>query len=177
MPALLQVFAALAQLARAERVELLKCLNGLMVRESHASAFGYALRKLAQVQLQDNLDPRRRAAGYQNAQGVRDELQVLFSALAMQGTDDEQAMRRAYDAGMTVMLKGDIRPPFQKLGHWPPRLDQALTRIDRLQPAAKSELVKALVLTIANDQRMTVPESELLRAICAVLHCPLPPLY
>jgi hypothetical protein len=24
---------------------------------------------------------------------------------------------------------------------------------------------------------MTVPESELLRAICAVLHCPLPPLY
>jgi Zn-dependent protease with chaperone function len=177
MPALLQVFAALSQLARAERVELLKCLNGLMVRESHASAFGYALRKLAQVQLQDNLDPRRRAAGYQNAQGVRDELQVLFSALAMQGTDDEQAMRRAYDAGMSVMLKGDIRPPFQKLGHWPPRLDQALTRIDRLQPAAKSELVKALVLTIANDQKMAVPESELLRAICAVLHCPLPPLY
>lgn len=177
MPALLQVFAALAQLARAERVELLKCLNGLMVRESHASAFGYALRKLAQVQLQDNLDPRRRAAGYQNAQGVRDELQVLFSALAMQGTDDEQAMRRAYDAGMSVMLKGDIRPPFQKLGHWPPRLDQALTRIDRLQPAAKSELVKALVLSIANDQKMTVAESELLRTICAVLHCPLPPLY
>jgi hypothetical protein len=24
---------------------------------------------------------------------------------------------------------------------------------------------------------MTVAESELLRAICAVLHCPLPPLY
>lgn len=177
MPALLQVFAALAQLARAERVDLLKCLNGLMMRESRASAFGYALRKLAQVQLQDNLDPRRRAIGYQNAQGVRDDLQVLFSALAMQGTDDEQAMRRAYDAGMSVMLKGDIRPPFLRLGHWPPRLDQALTRIDRLQPAAKSELVKALVLTISNDQRMTVPESELLRAICAVLHCPLPPLY
>ena len=53
----------------------------------------------------------------------------------------------------------------------------ALTRIDRLQPAAKSLLVKALVLTIAHDGRMTVSESELLRAICAVLHCPLPPLY
>ena len=62
-------------------------------------------------------------------------------------------------------------------GHWPPRLDQALTRIDRLQPAAKSLLVKALVLAIAHDGRMTVAESELLRAICAVLHCPLPPLY
>lgn len=177
MPALLQVFAALNQLARAERVDLLKCLNGLMVRESRASAFGYALRKLAQVQLQDNLDPRRRAAGYLAPQGARDELQVLFSALAAQGTDDEPAMRRAYEAGMAVMLKGDIRPPFLKLGHWPPRLDQALTRIDRLKPAAKGELVKALVLTIASDRRMTVAESELLRAICAVLHCPLPPLY
>jgi Zn-dependent protease with chaperone function len=177
MPALLQVFAALSQLARTERGELLRCLNGIMMRESRASAFGYALRKLAQVQLQDNLDPRRRTAGYQNAQGVRDELQVLFSVLAMQGSEDGPAIRRAYDAGMAMMFGGGIHPPFLQLAHWPPRLDQALTRIDRLQPAAKSRLVKALVLTIASDQRMTVPESELLRAICAVLHCPLPPLY
>jgi hypothetical protein len=177
MPALLQVFEGLAQLARAERVELLQCLNGIMMREGRATAFNYALRKLAQVQLQDNLDPRRRTAGYLSAQGARDDLQVLFSVLATQGTDDPQAMRRAYDAGMGAMFGGGIYPPLQKLAHWPPRLDQALTRIDRLQPAAKAQLVKALVLTIAADQRMTVPESELLRAICAVLHCPLPPLY
>ncbi len=177
MPALLQVFASLSQLARAERVELLQCLNGIRMRGDRPTAFRYALRKLAQVQLQDNLDPRRRAAGYQNAQGVRDDLRVLFSVLAMQGSEDGQAIRRAYDAGMATMFGGGIHPPFKDPGNWPPRLDQALTAIDRLQPAAKSQLVKALVLTIASDQRMTVPESELLRAICAVLHCPLPPLY
>jgi hypothetical protein len=77
---------------------------------------------------------------------------------------------------MAVLLPG-IHPAFAQPGHWPPRLDQALTRIDRLRPEAKSLLVKALVLTIAHDGRMTVSESELLRAICAVLHCPLPPLY
>ena len=176
MPALLQVFAALNQLARTERVELLKCLNGLLVRENRASVFAYALRKLAQVQLQDNLDPRRRATGYLSALGARDDLQVLFSVLAAQGSEDEQAGRKAYEAGIKVMLPG-IHPPFQRLGHWPPKLDQSLTRIDRLQPAAKSQLVQALVTTISHDQRMTVPESELLRAICAVLHCPLPPLY
>ena len=176
MPALLRVFGSLNQLARAERVELLKCLNGLLVRENRASVFAYALRKLAQVQLQDNLDPRRRASGNLSAPGARDELQVLFSALAMQGSENEQDARRAYEAGIDVMLPG-IHPPFQPLGHWPPQLDQALTRIDRLQPAAKSVLVKALLTTISHDQRMTVAESELLRAICAVLHCPLPPLY
>jgi Zn-dependent protease with chaperone function len=176
MPALLQVFAALNQLGRGERVELLKCVNGLLVRENRASAFAYALRKLAQVQLQDNLDPRRRAAGHLSALGARDALQVLFSALAMQGSEDDATARQAYDAGMSILLPG-IRPPFTRLTHWPPRLDQALTRIDRLQPAAKSSLVQALAATISHDARMTVPESELLRAICATLHCPLPPLY
>ena len=176
MPALLQVFPALRQLPRAERVGLLKCLNGLLTREGRASAFPYALRKLSQVQIQDELDPRRRAAGYQTLSALRGELQVLFSVLAMHGSEDETEARRAYEIGMESMLPG-IRPPFAKPGHWPPRLDQALTRLDRLQPAAKEMLVQALVRTTSHDLRMTVAESELLRAICAVLHCPLPPLY
>jgi len=176
MPALLQVFASLNQLARTERITLLQCLNALLVRESRVSVFAYALRKLAQVQLKDNLDPRRRTAGYLGAAGGRDELQILFSVLATEGSENEQAARRAYDAGMELLLPG-IRPPLVKPGHWPPKLDAALTRLDRLQPAVKGVLVKALVTTVAHDQRMTVPESELLRAFCAVLHCPLPPLY
>jgi Zn-dependent protease with chaperone function len=176
MPALLQVFAALSQLGRPERVALLKCLNGLLVRESRASVFSYALRKLAQVQLQDNLDPRRRAAGYLSAQGARDELQLLFSVLAVQGNADEQAARKAYEAGIEGLLPG-IRPPMLQLAHWPPKLDAALSRLDRLQPAAKEQVVESLVTAISHDGHMTVPESELLRVICAVLHCPLPPLY
>jgi hypothetical protein len=176
MPALLQVFAALSQLGRGERVELLKCLNGLLMRESRASVFGYALRKLAQVQLQDNLDPRRRAAGHLSAQGARDELQALFSVLAIEGCEDEAAARAAYRTGIESLLPG-IHPPLLRLPHWPPKMDQALTRLDRLQPKVKEQLVQALVATISHDGRMTVPESELLRVICATLHCPLPPLY
>jgi hypothetical protein len=176
MPALLQVFSALHQLGRKERIELLKLLNGLLVREGRVSPFAYALRKLAQVQLQDDLDPRRRIVGQQTLQGARAELQVLFSALAAHGSEDETEARRAYEAGMSELLPR-ARPAFTPLGHWAPRLDHALSRLDSLQPAAKEMLVKALVRTISHDLRMTVAESELLRAICAVLHCPLPALY
>ncbi len=176
MPALLQVFGGLRLLPRADRIALLKCLNGLLTREGRVSAFPYALRKLAQVQLQDELDPRRRIAGYQTLGALRDELQLLFSVLAMHGSEDETEARRAYEIGMAALLPG-IRPPFVRPGHWPPLLDQALTRLDRLQPAGKEMLVGALVRTISHDLRMTVAESELLRAICAALHCPLPPLY
>jgi hypothetical protein len=170
------VFGGLRQLARAERIELLKCLNGLLTREGRSSPFPYALRKLAQVQLQDELDPRRRTTGSLTLRALADDLQVLFSVLAMQGSEDETEARRAYEIGMASLLP-TIRPPFARPAHWPPRLDQALSRLDRLQPAAKEMLVQALVRTISHDLRMTVPESELLRAICATLHCPLPPLF
>jgi Zn-dependent protease with chaperone function len=176
MPALLQVFTALRQLGRTERMDLLKCLNGLLAREGRASVFPYALRKLSQVQLQDELDPRRRMAGNLTLSAAREQLQLLFSVLAMQGSEGEQEARRAYEIGMERLLPG-IRPPFVRPGHWPPKLDLALTRLDGLQSAAKEILVEALVRTISHDLRMTVAESELLRAICAVLHCPLPPLY
>jgi len=96
--------------------------------------------------------------------------------LAIHGSTDEASARAAYDAGMRMMLP-DRPPPMQRLPNWPPKLDQALTKLDRLQPRAKEQLVQALVATISHDQRMTVPESELLRVICAALHCPLPPLY
>jgi Zn-dependent protease with chaperone function len=176
MPALMQVFAALHTLPRDERVALVKCLNGLLTREGRISAFAYAMRKLSQVQLQDELDPRRRMAGRLTLTAAQNELQILFSILAMHGSEDETEAQRAYEIGMEELLPRN-RPPFKREGYWPPRLDHALTRLDGLQPAAKEMLVKALVRTISHDRHMTVAESELLRAICAALHCPLPPLY
>lgn len=46
----------------------------------------------------------------------------------------------------------------------------------RTQPADKELLVRAMVTVIGHDGKMTVAELELLRTICAMLHCPLSPL-
>jgi hypothetical protein len=174
MPALLQAFPALHQLGRKERQDLLKCLNELLIREGRVSIYSYALRKLAQVQLHDELQPGARAFDL-SIESVEDDLQTLFSVLALSGSEDETEARRAYEIGMAQLLPVR-RPPFQRLSNWPRRLDMALNRIDRLAPAGKELLVQALVRTISHDLRMTVAESELLRAVCAAVHCPLPPL-
>jgi hypothetical protein len=42
---------------------------------------------------------------------------------------------------------------------------------------AKEQLIEGLAKTISHDQQMTVGEAELLRVVCATLHCPLPPLF
>jgi Zn-dependent protease with chaperone function len=174
MPALLQAFPALHQLGRKERQDLLKCLNGLLIREGRVSIYAYALRKLAQVQLRDELQPGPRAFDLSIA-AVAEDLQTLFSVLAMSGSEDEAEARRAYEIGMAQLLPAH-RPPFERVGNWPRKLDLALNRIDRLLPAGKELLVQALVRTISHDLRMTIAESELLRAVCAAVHCPLPPL-
>ncbi len=175
MPALLAGFPALHRLSREERESVLRCLNELLIRDGRVSIYAYALRKLAQVQLRDELQPKARSFGLSLA-AVADDLQALFSVLAYAGSEDEAEARRAYEIGMEQLLPRR-RPDLQRLANWPGRLDQALNRIDRLQPASKEMLVQALVRTISHDLRMTVAESELLRAVCAAVHCPLPPLH
>jgi Zn-dependent protease with chaperone function len=174
LPVLMHAFPALRQLPRDERVQLMACLNGLWQREARMSLHVYVLRKLAQVHLRDDLDP----VGRRNTLALRavgQELQILFAVLAHHGHQDEVEARRAYEAGISLLLPRE-RPPYSGAENWSSQLDVALSKLDRLLPVAKEQLVEALVRTISHDQRLTIAEAELLRAVCAALHCPLPPL-
>ena len=53
-------------------------------------------------------------------------------------------------------------------------LDAVWEPLDLLEPAGKELLVEALTAAISHDNRVSVAEAELLRTICAALHCPLP---
>jgi hypothetical protein len=174
LPVLMHAFPALRQLTREERMQLMACLNGMLQREGQMSLQAYVLRKLAQVQLRDDLEPRA-PAGRFPINAVTAELQVLFSVLAQQGHTTATDARRAYETGMHHLLPRE-RPAFAVATNWAQQLDAALSRLDRLAPAGKEQLIEALVRTIAHDQQLTINEAELLRAVCAALHCPLPPL-
>jgi hypothetical protein len=59
---------------------------------------------------------------------------------------------------------------------WAGALDRALPKLDHLAPAGKELVVAGLSRAISDDGSVSVVEAELLRTICAALHCPLPPL-
>jgi hypothetical protein len=46
--------------------------------------------------------------------------------------------------------------------------------LDRLAPGEKQKLLAALVTTIMKDGKAKIEELELLRAVCDLLHVPLP---
>lgn len=174
MPALFAAFPALRQLTRDERLQLISCLNGMLQREGRVSLQNYVLRKLAQVQLRDDLSPSARARQLP-LNVVQKDIQVLFSVLAQHGHADQVSARRAYEVGVHHLLPR-ARPDFSASENWAQPLDLALSRLDRVAPVVKEQLVEAMVKTVSHDQQLTLGEAELLRAVCATLHCPLPPL-
>jgi hypothetical protein len=174
IPALLRGFPALRQLTLEERVQLMACLNGMLPRDGNVALHAYVLRKLAQMHMRDDLNPGARESRL-TLQAVQPDAQVLFSVLAQHGHSDQTGARRAYEVGMHHLFPRE-RPSYGVAGPWAAALDGALSRLDRLAPVAKEQLVEAMVATVTHDQQLTMGEAELLRAVCASMHCPLPPL-
>ncbi len=84
-----------------------------------------------------------------------------------------------------MTFNGPSRPAQDLLGQVqivPPQqctfdtFDAALGQLAQASPAVKRRVLEAVVACIAADGKMTVEESELLRAVAAALACPLPPV-
>ena len=100
---------------------------------------------------------------------------MTLAILAEQGSDSDAQARLAYDAGIAAVLP-EQRPAFRSVTDWPRQLGVSLTRLAALRPFAKQVFIEGLVRCVAHDKKLSVEESELLRTVCAVLHCPLPPI-
>jgi hypothetical protein len=131
--------------------------------------------KLLETLLNDELEARV-PHGTVSLEAAQEEVNVLFTALAQLGAANEQDARIAYEAGMTVVLPMRSSE-YTPLSEWARQLSDALPRLEQLQPYGKKRLMDGLVKTITADEVMTEAESELLRTVCALLHCPLPSFF
>ena len=138
------------------------------------SVFEYAVCTLARSYIGESLEPRRVARRVNIADSIA-ELQILFSTLAAHGQIQSKTAEQAYSAGITYLGLAQT-PTFNPVPGWSGALDRALRCLDGLPAADKARLIEALGITIVHDGQVMRTEAELLRAICAVLHCPLPPL-
>ena len=174
LPALQQLFPALRRCNPAQRRALAQLASDLIHADARIDAFEFCLAKLLETLLNDELEARV-PHGTVSLEDAQNEISVLFATLAQLGAQDERAARMAYEAGMSTVLPMR-RPAYSAIEDWPRRLSEALPRLEQLHPFAKKVVIEGLVKTIASDGILTEAESELLRTVCALLHCPLPPL-
>ena len=174
LPALLQVFPALRRLPISERQALASLTDKMIRADARIDVFEFCLAQLLTTLLRDEIEARA-PHGTLTLKDVTTEVQVLFVVLSSFGAPAETDARRAYEAGMHTLYPMD-RPPYATLEQWPRRLAEALQRLEKLHPFGKKALIEAMVTTIAHDDLLNVAEAELLRTVCAALHCPLPPI-
>lgn len=174
LPVLHSLVPELRRLPRGQRRRILETLGRLILIDGQISVFEYSLAALARVYLQDELQIATQGRRLKLDE-VRVELQALFATLARHGAADEEQARRAYESGIRHVLSGEPGP-YKPIPGWTAALDRALRCLDRLPPAGKEQLIEGLAMTVIHDGKLAVQEAELLRAICASIHCPLPPL-
>jgi Zn-dependent protease with chaperone function/uncharacterized tellurite resistance protein B-like protein len=102
---------------------------------------------------------------------VAGEAGLLMSLLARAGG----AGMSAFDAGMRALglAGGVLRAPAELTIA---AVESALYELKLLAPLKKPILIKACLEVVMADGRLTVAEGELMRAICAALDTPLPPI-
>ncbi|HEY3786436.1 MAG TPA: M48 family metallopeptidase [Steroidobacteraceae bacterium] len=174
LPVLQQLFPSLRRAPVTQRQALARLATDLIHADSRIDAFEYCLAKLLETLLNDELQARV-PHGTLSLEDAQSEIHVLFATLAQLGAQNTQGARMAYEAGLSSVLPMR-RPAYAELPDWPRQLSDALPRLDQLHPFAKKVVIDGLVKTIASDDLMTEAESELLRTVCALMHCPLPPL-
>lgn len=174
LPVVQLLFPALRRLTLDDRRRLLRAVNLLARVDGQTDVFECSLILMLEAALNDELTGPREFVT-QTLVRLTAQVATVFAVLASQGSADPVAARRAYEAGLALVLPRE-RPDFRLIDPWPEQFAHALQALQRLHPYGKRSLVEGLVRTIAHDEQLSIAEAELLRTVCAVLRCPLPPL-
>jgi Zn-dependent protease with chaperone function len=169
-------FPALRQRSESERQDILVAVSLLIHADNTISVYEYCLARLIYNELYEAMHPKpRRQTGRQGIEDRQAEVVTLLATLAFAGNPDPAVAGRAFAAGLARVL------PRTSTEYIPPTrgvldLEAGWPLLDELQPADKERLVAGVVAVIGYDGVMSLEETELLRTVCALLHCSLPPL-
>lgn len=165
----------------AEQVQFLFELTERLVEiDAHQSLFEYVLQRLMRAYFED----LGAVPAYAAASGQRPMLDqavcLTLGTVATFGHADAETAKRAFHAGVATLATrvaaaadGILDDCLRERNL--AELDRALEVLTRLTGKAKRQVLKALLATIQFDNRVSIEEIELFRAIAATLGCPMPP--
>jgi uncharacterized tellurite resistance protein B-like protein len=166
------------KLASAEaRSELITALQAVIHADRRVSIFEFIVFTLVRSQL----SPRTGSGApkYKSLADVRTEALFLLSLVVHagvhRGPNAERDAAAAFQAGVKEMGLADAAL-LERKGLGLDRAGEVLDKLRDLAPMPKAVLVKGLFAAVSADGSIRIIEAAFMRAVGAVLDCPLPPL-
>ncbi|MDJ0812957.1 MAG: M48 family metallopeptidase [Woeseiaceae bacterium] len=178
LPLLDIAFPALKRRPEAELKYLLDLANRLIEVDGEIDLYEYCFYRILVGNLQQSMQPlARRRQTSDRRKAVRDAAIELLRVIAHFGHDGTAERQRAFEAGAATFGKWGGRYTFDPdYAFSIPALDRSLATLLALNGSGKRMLLEAVTATVMSDKTLSVSETELIRAICASLDCPLPPI-
>jgi Zn-dependent protease with chaperone function len=178
LPLLEIAFPALKRRPEPQLRFLVDLIRRLVETDGEIDLFEYCFYQVLTGNLLQYGDPERSVPGRVSKKETRKAALQLVRIVAEKGHEEPRQREPAWRAGAA------------ELGRWASDtgadavagsasvadIDRALDVLRRVDSGSRERLIQALSTAIGHDKRMTVIEAELMRAICASLGCPLPPL-
>ena len=178
LPLLGIAFPALKLRPRQELSYLVSLTTRMIEIDGEIDLYEYCFYRIMMTNLGKAKDPSGRRKALRSR---RSDLQAsaveLLRILADYGHKDDEESRAAFNTGINTLgswaqdysYKSDRQYTISVLDH---SLDVLLG----LNSKGKESLLRAISATAGHDGKLTVTEAELIRAVCATLDYPLPPI-
>lgn len=178
LPLLEIAFPMLKRRPPAQLEFLLTLVQKLIELDGHIDLREFCFYRILSGQLLHAIDPAAKPAGNRASKhGARRAAMDLLQVVAREGSSNADAAERAFQAGSGIF--GKWAGKFEASGGSTESvaiLDDSLNVLARINSAGRESLIQAVSETVTHDGRLTLAEAEMLRAICASLDCPLPPI-
>ncbi len=176
---LLEISFPALKLRPAQELSYLVSLTTRMIEiDGEVDLYEYCFHRIQMSNLGQAIDPAgRRRARRASRQEMRSSAIDLLRILADYGHEDDATSRAAFAAGIATL--GDWAQDFaygSDRKHTISVLDHSLDVLLGLNSKGKESLLRAISATAGHDGRLNVTEAELIRAVCATLDYPLPPI-
>jgi Zn-dependent protease with chaperone function len=178
LPLMEIAFPALKRRPAPQLTYLIELANRLIEVDGHVELYEFCFYRILISNLGQAADPsgrnKQRRAGRKS---VRRAAVVLLQALAKHGHRESSEQERAFAAGIATFSKWGNDFRFEPERDYPVEtLDQSLDMLLALNNEGRQMFLRAATAVVMSDKSLSATEADLIRAICASLDCPLPPI-
>jgi Zn-dependent protease with chaperone function len=173
LPLVDMTLPALRALSPPQYREFMHCFDELVRADDRIGLFEWTLHKVLLRHLRPQFENARpKPLTFYRLNQLSGPCCVLLSALAAASKHADSVV---FEAGAQHLPDVNVRllPPEEcRIDS----LDNSLEQLARVKPNERARLVDACAACICADADVNVAEGELLRAICDIIDCPMPPL-